>query len=75
MALIFLLLQLDRSFDSIQRLKVLALPVLGSISVVTRVETRRRHMAQLAATGGSMLLLFMIYGVLVVLSLMGKGVI
>jgi hypothetical protein len=75
LAMILLLMQLDRSFDSVSKLKVLALPVLGSISVVTRLDTRRRHIAQLAVTGASMLLLFMVYGALLVLGLAGKGVI
>jgi polysaccharide chain length determinant protein (PEP-CTERM system associated) len=75
LALILLLMQLDRSFDSVSKLKVLGLPVLGSISVVTRLDTRRRHTVQIATTGASMLLLFIVYGVLVVVSLTGTGVI
>lgn len=75
LALVLLLLQLDRSFDSVSKLKVLTLPVLGSISVVTRLDRRRRHIAQLAVMGACMLLLFTVYGVLLVLSLMGGGVI
>ena len=75
LALILLLMQLDRSFDSVSKLKVLTLPVLGSISVVTRLDRRRRHIAQLAVTGASMLLLFTVYGVLLVLSVTGGGVI
>jgi polysaccharide chain length determinant protein (PEP-CTERM system associated) len=60
----FLLVQLDRSFSTLAGLRSFGLPVLGSISKVTFLDTRRRAMQQAAGLAACAVTLLMIYGVL-----------
>jgi len=60
----FLLVQLDRSFSTLAALRSFGLPVLGSISRVTFLETRRRAVQQTAGLAASTVMLLIIYGAL-----------
>ena len=75
-AVAFLLTQLDRSFSSIAALKALAVPVLGGISLVDRLESRRRQVMQVTSFCAIMAVLLIVYGALVAVSLgLYRGVI
>lgn len=69
----FLLTQLDRSFATLIKLKALAVPILGSVSLVDRSDTRQRHLRQLGALSASMLVLLSVYSALVLFSLRASG--
>ncbi len=60
----FLLVQLDRSFSTLAGLRAFGLPVLGSISRVTFLDTRKRSMQQAAGLAASTVMLLIIYGAL-----------
>lgn len=65
----FLLAQLDRSFTSLAALARLGLPILGSVSWVDLLDSRRRHVMQIAGIGASFVVLLIVYGALVAVSL------
>ncbi len=60
----FLLVQLDRSYSTLAGLRAFGLPVLGSISRVTFLDTRRRSVQQAAGLAASTAMLLIIYGAL-----------
>jgi hypothetical protein len=60
----FLLVQLDRSFSTLAGLRAFGLPVLGSISRVTFLDTRKRSVQQVAGLAASTVMLLIIYGAL-----------
>ncbi|HUK59668.1 MAG TPA: XrtA system polysaccharide chain length determinant [Stellaceae bacterium] len=60
----FLLVQLDRSFSTLAGLRAFGLPVLGSISRVTFLDTRKRTVQQVAGLAASTVMLLIIYGAL-----------
>jgi polysaccharide chain length determinant protein (PEP-CTERM system associated) len=60
----FLLVQLDRSFSTLAGLRGFGLPVLGSISRVTFLDTRKRSVQQVAGLAASTAMLLIIYGAL-----------
>lgn len=69
LALPILLLQIDRSYANLQRLRELGLPVLGAVSYVARAKSRGRALMDVATFGASAAGLFAIWGLLVALSL------
>jgi polysaccharide chain length determinant protein (PEP-CTERM system associated) len=60
----FLLLQLDRSFSNISSLRELGLPVLGTVSRVIVIGTRRRFIREIGGLAGSAVALLVVYGTL-----------
>lgn len=60
----FLLVQLDRSFSTLQSLRAFGMPVLGTISRINLLDTRRRAFQQVAGLAASAFALLMIYGAL-----------
>ena len=60
----FLLVQLDRSFSTQSSLRAFGLPVLGTISRIQLLDTRRRSIQQAAGLAASAFALLMIYGAL-----------
>ena len=69
----FLLAQLDRSFATLIKLKALAVPILGSVSLVDRFDAKQRHMKQLGVLSASMLVLLTVYSALVLFSFRASG--
>jgi polysaccharide chain length determinant protein (PEP-CTERM system associated) len=69
LALPILLLQLDRSYANLQRLRELGLPVLGAVSYVARAKSRGRALMDAATFGASAFGLVAIWGLLVLISL------
>lgn len=69
LALPILLMQIDRSYPNLQRLRDLGLPVLGAVSYVERGKTRAQSLIHGATFGASALGLVLLYGALVASSL------
>lgn len=67
-AIPLLLLQFDRSFESVAALRALGIPVLGSVSWLTFPGGRRRVRIQVAALCASASILAGVFGVLLTLS-------
>jgi len=72
-----LLLQFDKSFTTVANLRVLGLPVLGSVSQFSFPSARRRTRIQIATVCASASALFAAFGVLIVISIniYGLGII
>lgn len=64
-----LMAQLDRSFATINQLRNLGIPVLGSVTRLALGAERRRAMIQLAGVCASAVVLIAVYGTLLALSL------
>ena len=63
-----LLMQFDRSFNTVASLRALGLTVLGSVSAITFPTRRRRQRIQVAAFCACTTMLILAYGVLVTIS-------
>ena len=63
-----LLMQFDRSFNTVASLRALGLTVLGSVSAITFPTRRRRQRIQVAAFCACTIMLILAYGVLVTIS-------
>lgn len=69
LAIPVLLMQIDRSYTTLQRLRGLGLPVLGGVTYVSLFKSKSQGLMETAGFGASAVALMMIYGVLIVMSI------
>ena len=69
LAVLVLVMHLDRSFATLSQLRNLGIPILGNVSRLSLGAARRQAAFQLAGVTASALVLVAVYGTLLVLSI------